>query len=202
MTELLLASQSPRRVELLASMGVQFQQQAMDIDESRLGLEAPEEYVERLAKTKAQAGYEWFCRTKTPERLVSLGADTIVVVGAEENEILGKPRGLKDSIAMLRTLSGSKHVVFSGVAVTDGARTESTVVRTEVYFRTMSEDEIVSYAESGEGADKAGSYGIQGIGGIFVERIEGSFSSVMGLPVAETEVLLRKLDVEVCTSHG
>ena len=127
------------------------------------------------------------------EDLVVIGADTIVLL---DGEILGKPRSLKDGAAMLGRLSGRTQEVFSGVAVVHDDVLESTVVVSKVTFKTLSDSDITAYLATGEGADKAGSYGIQGIGGIFVERLEGSFSAVMGLPVHETEALLQSLEID------
>ncbi len=190
---LILASQSPRRAELLRQMALPFVVLITDVDESRQKGEAPCEYVKRLAVAKCQAGFglaESAQNIAAP--FVVIGADTIVVI---DDEILGKPRGLKESVAMLKRLAGRTHTVLSGVAVGDGTHLESTVVSSVVTFAAMTDQQINAYWSTGEGRDKAGSYGIQGIGGIFVERIEGSFSSVMGLPVRETEVLLRRLNV-------
>ncbi len=176
---LILASASPRRTQLLRQMALMFDVVVTDIDETLGRSETPRDYVARLARTKAQAGWQ--------TGALSLGADTIVCL---DDEILGKPRGQTEGAAMLRALSARTHEVFTGIAVTDGIRTESAVVVTRVTFRALSDVDIAAYLTTGEGNDKAGSYGIQGIGGIFVERIEGSFSAVMGLPVLETEHLL------------
>ena len=192
MSQLILASQSPRRAELLTQMGLPYEVYVADIDESRLSDEPPSAYVERLALEKCVRGLE-LAKERSAEFLAAVGADTIVLL---DDEILGKPRGLTEGTAMLRRLSGRTHEVLSGVAVGDGVRLESTVVSSRVTFRSLDEAEIAAYWATGEGADKAGSYGIQGIGGILVERLEGSFSAVMGLPVQETEALLQSLDVD------
>ena len=196
MTPLILASQSPRRAELLTQMGLPYEVHVADIDESRLSDESPSAYVERLAREKCVRGIELAKSASAAagaEFSAAIGADTIVLL---DDEILGKPRGLTEGTAMLRRLSGRTHEVLSGVAVGDGVRLESTVVSSRVTFRSLDEAEIAAYWATGEGADKAGSYGIQGIGGILVERLEGSFSAVMGLPVQETEALLQSLDVD------
>jgi septum formation protein len=166
-------------------MRLRFDVKPANIDERRDRDETPRAYVERLARCKAQAGHE--------AGRVSIGADTVVVV---DGEILGKPRGQTEGLEMIRRLSGRAHDVFTAVAVCDGQRCECTVVASTVWFREVSADEARDYCASGEGADKAGGYGIQGIGGIFAERIEGSFSAVMGLPVLHTEALLQSLDVD------
>ena len=196
MTPLILASQSPRRAELLTQMGLPYEVHVADIDESRLSDESPSAYVERLACEKCVRGIELAKSASAAagaEFSAAIGADTIVLL---DDEILGKPRGLTEGTAMLRRLSGRTHEVLSGVAAGDGVRLESTVVSSRVTFRSLDEAEIAAYWATGEGADKAGSYGIQGIGGILVERLEGSFSAVMGLPVQETEALLQSLDVD------
>ena len=186
--KLVLASQSPRRAELLTQMGLPFEVVVADIDESRQAGESPHAYVERLAVGKAETGW-----ALAGEDAVVIGADTVVVL---EGEILGKPANVEASREMLEALSGRVHTVFTGVHVYTGERGLSAVVQSDVTFRKLSAYDIEQYCLTGEGADKAGSYGIQGIGGILVERIEGSFSAVMGLPVLETERLLRELDID------
>ena len=183
--QLILASASPRRRELLTQIGLRFEVVVTDVDESRLTGESPDAYVERLAISKAQAGHRGAG--------VAIGSDTIVLV---DDEILGKPGGPKEGKAMLQRLSGRSHQVKTGVAVHDSERTESVVVTTRVMFRDISEAEIDAYVQTGEGRDKAGGYGIQGIGSIFASSIEGSYSAVVGLPLAETEALLRMLNVD------
>ncbi|MCY4597780.1 MAG: Maf family protein [Bryobacterales bacterium] len=177
---LVLASASPRRAELLAGEGIEFDRCPADIDESMLLGERPDEYVRRLAETKARAG--WRPGTR------SLGADTIVVLGGE---VLGKPRDEADARRMLRSLSGQCHSVLTGVAVFDGEAAESTCEETRVWFRTLSDREINDYVASDEPMDKAGAYGIQGEAGRFVERIDGSYANVVGLPVEVAVAMLR-----------
>lgn len=198
--QLILASQSPRRAQLLGQIALPFDVQIENVDESLRPTEGAVDYVRRLAIDKAQAGLRRALKThamKTHgarrDAMVVLGADTIVLL---EHEILGKPRSLNEGRSMLRRLSGKTHIVHTGVAVAGDDQTESSVVSTKVTFRELSERQIDAYLATGEGMDKAGSYGIQGIGGIFVERIEGSFTGVMGLPVAETEALLLSLNVD------
>jgi len=167
------------------------------VDETALPHESPARYVERLARTKAVAGHEQSGGAGGVRR-VSLGADTTVSV---DHEILGKPCGLTEGVAMLMRLSGRAHEVHTGVAVYDGERLESCVVTSTVYFRNIDPDEAQRYWHTGEPADKAGGYGIQGIGGIFVERLEGSYSAVVGLPLEQTERLLRKLDIDTWSTR-
>ena len=186
----MLASSSPRRAELLRQIGLQFEVVVTDVDERTRQHESPAAYVERLAVAKAKAAHR--------PGAVALGADTTVTI---DNEILGKPCGLKEGVAMLTKLSGRSHQVLTGVAVFDGERLESCVVTTTVHFRPISEAEAQSYWRTGEPSDKAGGYGIQGIGGIFAERLEGSYSAVVGLPLEQTERLLRKLDIDTWSTR-
>jgi len=179
---LILASNSPRRRGFLQQLGLSFEVQAADLDESVRSGEVPTAYVERLAREKAQA-----VAGKAPGALV-LGADTTVVAG---EAILGKPVDASDAERMLASLSGREHDVFTGVAVA-GPVVLSQVVRTRVRFRAVSAQEIAWYVRTGEPLDKAGAYAIQGIAGAFVTAIEGSPSSVVGLPLAETVELLRR----------
>jgi septum formation protein len=187
---LLLASASPRRKDLMTQMGLEFEVVVTHIDESVNPGEAPATYVERLAVAKAHAGFQ-------PGSIV-IGADTTVII---DNEILGKPCGLTEGVAMLQRLSGRGHEVMTGVAAFDGDRLESCVVTSMVYFRPISMSEATRYWHTDEPLDKAGGYGIQGIGGIFAHRLEGSYSAVVGLPVEQTEQLLRKLNFDTWSTR-
>lgn len=190
MPELLLASASSRRKELLELIGIGFQSQAMDIDESVLQGEQADRYVERLAREKAQAGL-----VACPDKVI-LAADTTVVLAGQ---ILGKPQDKAEAVSMLRQLSGSKHQVLTGIAVASQHRgitqIESQVVCTEVFFADLSDQQVEAYVQSGEPMDKAGAYGIQGKAALFVERIEGSYSNVVGLPLAETGKMLERFGI-------
>tara|TARA_R110000751_G_scaffold70342_2_gene142677 strand:+ start:1065 stop:1652 length:588 start_codon:yes stop_codon:yes gene_type:complete len=181
-TTLILASQSPRRKELLEQLGYHFTCLPADIDESVLAQENPEQYVSRLAIEKARVIAKQY-----DESVVVLGSDTSVVFGTH---ILGKPASLNECIAILSMLSGQTHQVITAVAVVKGERTEVFVVRTEVDFKVLTEQEISRYWHTGEPQDKAGAYGIQGIAGQFVKQIRGSYSAVVGLPLYETSQLL------------
>ena len=182
-----LASRSPRRRELLSQIGVHHEVVVTDVDESLHPGEAPAEYVIRLALEKARAALGG-------QRLLPvLGADTAVVVG---NEILGKPRDRDDFLAMMERLSGRSHKVLTGVALV-GEKTESRLSVSKVTFRPVSAQEAMAYWESGEPADKAGGYAIQGLGALFITRVEGSYSGVMGLPLYETAELLRSAHIEL-----
>ena len=172
---LILASASPRRAELLRAAGIRFEILPTNIDETPLPGESPRAHVQRLAEEKARVA----C-SQRPEAIV-LGADTVVVV---DDRMLGKPRDEADAAAMLRLLSGRDHQVLTGVAVVTSAVARSAVDVTIVRFATLTEEEIEGYVLSREPMDKAGAYAIQGLASRFVERIEGSYSNVVGLPVA------------------
>jgi len=184
MKPLYLASGSPRRRELLTQIGVPFTAVSADIDETPLDHETPSAYVERLARGKAEAGLR---ALEAGVEGCVLGADTAVVL---DGRILGKPVDQADALSMLLGLSGRDHDVLTAVAVLDGRRCETRMVRSRVRFRLITEQEALAYWASGEPRDKAGSYGIQGLGAVFVAGLEGSYSAVVGLPVCETAELL------------
>lgn len=187
MNALYLASGSPRRRELLTQIGVPFTQVSAAIDETPLTDESPAAYVERLALGKAAAGYECLAGEHPPAQFCVLGADTAVVL---DGRILGKPQDEADAVEMLLALSGREHDVLTAIALLDDHRHETRVVASRVLFRTISRDEALAYWASGEPRDKAGGYGIQGLGGVFVAGLNGSYSAVVGLPVCETAELL------------
>ena len=174
-----LASTSPRRREILQTLGIEFDVVPVETDERRLDGETPGEMVLRLAIAKAEAA--------THGEFV-LAADTVVVLG---DRVLGKPRDADDAVEMLLALSGRRHAVMTGVALKTPDETRAVLSATDVKFREIGRDEAYRYWHSGEPCDKAGAYGIQGIGGMFVKAIEGSYSGVMGLPVFETVELLK-----------
>lgn len=176
-----LASASPRRRELLAAAGFSFDVDPVDVDESRRKGERSDDYACRLAHEKAAAG-----ALRHPATPV-LGADTIVVVSGE---VLGKPADREDAVRMLRRLSGTTHEVVTAVALALGPRVEVASDRTTVWFRRLSEAEIQAYVDSGEPMDKAGAYAIQGFASRFIPRIEGAYTTVVGLPVALVARLL------------
>lgn len=186
-----LASQSPRRRELLDQIGVAHRVLSIDIDESRRDNELADAYVQRLAREKANAGWQYVLDHKL-ETAPVIGADTAVVI---DGEILGKPIDAADAMAILQRLSGRSHDVMTGVAVHFAAKTQVTMSCTRVWFRALDRDEIENYWLSGEPRDKAGAYGIQGLAAKFIERIEGSYSGVVGLPLFETAQLLRSIDI-------
>jgi len=182
---LILASASPRRAELLRAAGYAFDVAAADVDESPRGGESPSLYVRRLAAEKSAA-----VSAKAPAGAIVLGADTTVVV---DDEILAKPRDDVDASAMLRRLSGRRHDVITGVSLRCGAFEIGRVESTAVVFAPLTDDEIAWYVGTGEGRDKAGAYAIQGYASRFIPRIEGSYSNVVGLPVACVRELLTEI---------
>jgi len=182
-----LASASPRRRELLDQIGVRYRVSPVDLSEQLLAGESPLDYVVRLALDKARAGLH-----ANDCELPVLGADTAVV---SDEEIFGKPVDESDAVTMLSRLSGRTHSVLSAVAVTNGEVADYRVSQTLVTFRQLSPDECHRYCATGEPTDKAGGYAIQGYGGVFVERIEGSYSGVVGLPLAETCDLLQQFNI-------
>ncbi|SFG76890.1 Maf family protein [Neptunomonas qingdaonensis] len=193
MCDLILASASPRRKELLAQIGVVFKQCSVDIDESVLPGERPEDYVRRLACEKSQAGFQ---RNPLPNSQQSavLGADTTVVV---DGVILGKPDSEEQAVEMLQQLSGRTHQVMTGIALTGNGYANSQVVVTHVTFKALDVAQCRRYWQTGEPCDKAGGYGIQGYAAVFVGKIEGSYSNVVGLPLAETAELLGKAGIKI-----
>ena len=185
-----LASASPRRAGLLEQIGVRHEVRPAAVDETPVPGEAADDYVLRLAKAKAAAVAE---RREIPAPV--LGADTAVVV---DERILGKPATRAEALSMPALLSGRRHRVLTAVAVIDAAGDRrSRLAETLVDMRPMEAAEMRAYWESGEPRDKAGAYAIQGRGGMFVERIEGSYSAVVGLPLAETAALLVASGVEL-----
>jgi septum formation protein len=191
MADLLLASASPRRRELLEQIGVNFISEAQDIDESVRASETPSQYVERLAREKAEQG----CKALN---MTALGSDTCVVL---DGEILSKPISVEDAKAMLNRLSGRSHQVLTGVAICKNEGHELTlssqVVSTDVSFIPLTSAQIERYVATGESMDKAGSYGIQGKAAVFVSAIVGSYSNVVGLPLMETAQLLQQHNIPV-----
>jgi len=181
MTELYLASGSPRRRELLAVLELAFERLVTDVAEQKQPDEAPADYVVRLACDKALAGV-----AVAPQDLPVLGADTIVVL---DGQVLEKPRDEAHAAQMLTALSGRQHQVMTAIALADRQTHRSTLVVTDVTFRSLSVDDIQHYILSGEPMDKAGAYGIQGKGGCFVREIRGSYYAVVGLPLVETQEL-------------
>ncbi|GAB3027403.1 Maf family protein [Bowmanella dokdonensis] len=181
---LILASASPRRAELLKQLQVPFRQVSVDLDESVKSGEEPRDYVVRLARAKAEAGWRQEGHVDPV-----LGADTAVIC---QNRILGKPADENDFRRMLTLLSGATHQVMTAVALRNDRGLQHRLVLTDVSFKVLTRAEMDWYWQSGEPTDKAGGYGIQGLAGRFVTRIQGSYSAVVGLPLYETAELLRE----------
>ena len=186
---LYLASQSPRRRQLLEQIGVRFDTVEVDVPEVRAPGEPPEDYVSRVAREKAGAG---LLKLSGVVGAVVLGADTEVVLG---DEVFGKPADNAHAADMLRRLSGRMHRAVSAVWCLDGGREDHMLRTTEVTFAVLSEAQIAAYVASGESAGRAGAYAIQGRAAAFVAQLSGSYSGVMGLPLFETAVLLRKFGI-------
>lgn len=188
--DIALASASPRRRELLEQIGVSYRQVFVDVPEVLEPDEVPEMYVLRVALEKARAGR---ATLEAGDETPVLGADTAVVI---DGTVLGKPRDRSDALAMMGRLSGQWHQVMSAVAVVGAVGEEhSRLSVSSVLFREVSEKEAAAYWETGEPQDKAGGYAIQGRGAVFVERLEGSYSGVMGLPLFETSALLEQFGI-------
>lgn len=188
-----LASRSPRRGELLRQIGVDFDVLPSDVDESVHPGEAPEHYVLRLAREKAETCLRRIALDRLPAMPI-LAADTTVCA---DGEILGKPENKEEACAMLRRMSDRWHSVHTGIALAWDDKVEVAISSTQVEMAPLTEAEIAAYIASGEPHDKAGSYGIQGLAGAFIRRIEGSFTGVMGLPVYEAAQLLKKAGLHV-----
>lgn len=185
---LILASSSPRRRELLSHLGFPFEVLVPSIEEKAKDHETPEQYVQRNAREKALAV---LAQDAAPEQILVIGADTI---GVMDQAILEKPIDARDAARMLLSMSGRSHEVLTGLAIALGepgtVKVAEVIVRTRVTFKALTQREIDYYVATGEALDKAGAYGIQGIGGFMVERIEGSYSNVVGLPLVELVSLI------------
>jgi septum formation protein len=185
--QIYLASNSPRRRELLTQIGVDFTVLSVDVDESRLANETPIDYVTRVAIAKAQAG--WDTLSELNRRPV-LGSDTSVVLA---DIILGKPINDDDARAMLQQISGRTHQVMTAVAVVTATHIKCELNISQVTFAAMTESDIDWYIATQEGTDKAGAYAVQGLAALFIDQIQGSYSAIMGLPLRETGLLLQQL---------
>ena len=192
---LYLASQSPRRQQLLEQIGVSFETLHVDVPEERAAGESPLDYVSRVARDKARAGLQ----AVDADDAVVIGADTEVVVG---DEVFGKPRDAGDAAGMLRRLQDRTHLVLSVVWCVDRRSEEHAVSRTEVRFGALDEAAIEAYLASGEWRGKAGAYAIQGRAAVFVAHLSGSHPGVMGLPLYETARLLRRFSVGTGAAAG
>src|SRR4051812_34951813 len=181
-----LASSSPRRRQLLDLIGIPHEVRPANIDETMRPREVPRRHAERLAREKATV-----IATRDPD-LITIGADTVVVIN---RQVLGKPRNEAEAVHMLSQLSGREHTVITAVAVARGKKLRSAIEEVRVKFRRLREDEIAAYVATGEPMDKAGAYGIQGYGATIVERIDGDYFAVMGLPLQLLVRVLRELGI-------
>jgi len=182
-----LASQSPRRRELLTQMGVQFSTLSVEVDESPLANETTLDYVQRVALAKAQAG---LASLNNVDKRPVLGSDTSVVV---DDDILGKPRDEHHGAEMLKKLSNRNHQVITSVAIVTNTQVWTSTSISTVSFAALSDDDIAWYIATQEGVDKAGGYAVQGLAALFIDNIEGSYSGIMGLPIRQTGLLLRQI---------
>lgn len=199
MPQLVLASASPRRRELLVQLGLACRQYPVSIDESVRQGESPREYVHRLALDKARTAWQ---RLAAEQSLPVLGSDTTVVL---DEQVLGKPADAAEAERMLERLSGRSHEVLTAVAVVHGTRVAIRLSCSHVTFRPTTPTERAAYVATGEPLDKAGAYAIQGLGAVFVENLQGSYSGVMGLPLFETAHLLADFGITLpalCTLDG
>jgi len=181
-----LASGSPRRHQLLNLIGIKHEVNPANIDETMRPREAPRRHAERLAREKAA-----IIAVRDPD-LITIGADTVVVIN---RKVLGKPADTSDAARMLAMLSGREHTVITAVAVARGKKLRSAIEEVQVKFRRLRDDEIEAYIATGEPMDKAGAYGIQGFGATIVERIDGDYFAVMGLPLARLVGLMRDVGI-------
>ncbi|MCG9640673.1 Maf-like protein [Vibrio sp. Isolate34] len=207
---LVLASGSPRRKELLSQLGYEFSVLVTDVEECKHAQETAEQYVKRLSLDKALAALSFLATNPSEKQHVESGSDTVVVssdvisldsetvvlgsdtVVVSQGQVLEKPTDFSDSKRMLTQLADGRHQVMTAVSVVSEEKQKTEIVITDVWFKPLSEKEIEQYWQTGEPCDKAGSYGIQGLGGRFVTRIEGSYYAVVGLPLFETDQLLQE----------
>jgi len=194
--QVILASASPRRRELLEQIGVRAIVKSVDIDESRKPGEPVKEYVQRLAMEKAERG---FSTIKNSQKLPVVGSDTIVVI---DGIVLGKPEDRQQAKEMLQQLSGQKHTVLTSVAIVTEDKKVIDTSSSEVLFNKLELQEIEDYVATGETDDKAGSYAIQGLAAQFVKNLNGSFSGVMGLPLFETVQLLKQCGIDPLSNNN
>ncbi|HEZ3147299.1 TPA: septum formation inhibitor Maf [Neisseria meningitidis] len=195
MNTLYLGSNSPRRMEILTQLGYRVVKLPADIDETVRQNEDPARYVQRMAEEKNRTALTLFCETNgTMPDFPLITADTCVV---SDGIILGKPHSQAEAIEFLNRLSGKQHTVLTAVCIHYRGNAENRVQTNRVVFKPLSSEEISAYVQSGEPMDKAGAYAVQGIGGIFIQSIGGSFSGIMGLPVYETVSMLQ--DLGYCT---
>jgi len=194
--QIILASASPRRSELLRQIGVIARAQAVDIDEARLAGEPALDFVQRLAREKARHGVNII---ENIQGLPILGSDTIIEVAGT---VLGKPENRRHAKQMLQQMSGKRHTVHTSVAIIAGDKTVLDTSSSQVYFADLDESEIDAYLATGEADDKAGAYAIQGIAAQFIKSINGSYSGIMGLPLYETAQLLKQCGIKPLNDYN
>jgi septum formation protein len=192
--QIILASSSPRRKQILEQVGLKFTVEVSDYEENPIPGMSPSVFVETLSLGKAKAV------AKNHNDAIIIGADTIVVL---DNQILGKPKTKEDAMQMLKKLSGNTHAVFTGFTIIDTAnkKTITNHVETKIRFKKLSKEEIAAYIETGEPMDKAGAYGVQDRGALFVEHIEGDYSSVMGLPILKIFEILKEFGIDILKTY-
>lgn len=193
MRSLILASASPRRRDLLSLLGWPFSVKVPSVDETFLPSESPQDAVVRLAVKKASS-----VSLDLEDSLV-VAADTVVVL---DGDVLGKPSSKDEAFSMVKSLSGKTHLVMTGVAVSSGGVVKGELEITSVCFRDLDDDQIQAYVDTGEGADKAGAYGIQGLGALLVRRIEGDYFNVVGLPLSRLSSMVESLGCDLRCQWG
>jgi septum formation protein len=194
--QIILASASPRRIELLRQIGVRVRAQSVDIDETRLPGEPALDFVQRLALEKARRGIELI---ENSQGLPILGSDTIIELAGD---VLGKPENRRHAKQMLQQMSGREHTVHTSVAIITKDKTLLDTSSSKVYFADLAESEIDAYLATGEADDKAGAYAIQGIAAQFIKSINGSYSGIMGLPLYETAQLLKQCGIKPLNDYN
>lgn len=195
MPRIILASASPRRKQYLSYLGLPFEVVVPDVDESTVEGESPEQLVRRLSKLKAQA----VLQRLSDDDCIIIAADTVV---AFEGHVLGKPKDEEDAFTMIKMLQGKVHEVFTGCTITSGNKTSNFAVSTRVTFANLDDELIRTYVKSGESMDKAGSYALQGIAAALIKKVEGSVSTVVGLPICEVRECLKEFGVTPKTAQG
>lgn len=195
MPRIILASASPRRKQYLSYLGLPFEVVVPDVDESTVEGESPEQLVRRLSKLKAQA----VLQRLSDDDCIIIAADTVV---AFEGHVLGKPKDEEDAFNMIKMLQGKVHEVFTGCTITSGNKTSNFAVSTRVTFANLDDELIRTYVKSGESMDKAGSYALQGIAAALIKKVEGSVSTVVGLPICEVRECLKEFGVTPKTAQG
>lgn len=195
MPRIILASASPRRKQYLSYLGLPFEVVVPDVDESTVEGESPEQLVRRLSKLKAQAVQQRL----SDDDCIIIAADTVV---AFEGHVLGKPKDEEDAFNMIKMLQGKVHEVFTGCTITSGNKTSNFAVSTRVTFANLDDELIRTYVKSGESMDKAGSYALQGIAAALIKKVEGSVSTVVGLPICEVRECLNEFGVTPKTAQG